>query len=141
VNRSVAEFLVPILFWGIVHVLVERSLARRIGRAMPAPDGEIVYLVEDEALVVRGPASSATVTYGQLSGLIEGKTSFVLATKDQEDVHMIKRAFSPDALERVRTILRARVKTAWGRLINDYLHLFMVLVAIVLLAYGFLPRP
>jgi hypothetical protein len=139
-SRSLAEFLVPIVFWGIVHVMVEIWLARRITRAMPDPDGEVVYSVEDEVLVVRGPASTATVAYGHLSGLIEGKTSFVLAAKDQDDVHMIKRAFSPDALERVRTILRARVKTAWGRILNDYLHLVIVIVAIVLLAYQFLPR-
>jgi hypothetical protein len=104
-----------VLLCGIAYVLwaayvMPQLRTRRLLRSLVhSGGGDATYRFDNDHLTIEVGSTSTTTEYGALVKAQEGSTAFLLYCNPRVANIVPKRAFAPDAVARLRTLVAARV--------------------------------
>jgi hypothetical protein len=96
---------------GIAVYEVPRIQVRRSLRNSPSAQGEIVYVLDDKGTVATFPTGESRLDWRAYTKYKESGTIFLLFVSPYRYLSIPKRVMSPEQMEELRGLLKARIVT------------------------------
>jgi hypothetical protein len=129
---------IPMFFMGALWLTPYLSARRLLTAIARGGDKNASYRFDDESFTARTAGSTMTSAYRSLVEYREGRTAFLLYTAPNVANIVPKRAFTPEALARVRALLAAHVKPRRTRNLNKLILLYVAAIFLFLVLWQFL---
>jgi hypothetical protein len=132
------QLILPTVFLVVLWVSPYVSARRLLAVIAKGGDKHASYRFDDESVTLRTAGATTTIAYRSLVDYRDGRTAILLYTTPNVANIVPKRAFTPETLARVQTLLAAHVKPRSTPNLNRVIVLWLVAIFMFLVIWQFL---